>query len=74
MLFFTMAKINEYSATKPQYPIFLSLSQADLLSYGMVFSLLAAILEANAFGRYKIQSASELGYDWRILKFDLWPL
>lgn len=67
MLLFTMAKINAHSATKPQYPIFLSLSQAGLLSYGMVFSLLASILEVNAAARYKIQSASELGYDWPIL-------
>ena len=66
MLLFTMAKINAHSATKRHYPIFLSLSQAGLLSYGMVFSLLASILEANASGRYRIQSASEWGYDWPI--------
>ena len=66
-LLLTMAKINAFSATKPHYPTFLSLSQAGLLSYGMVFSLSASILEANASGRYKIQSASELGYDWPVL-------
>ena len=66
MLLFTMAKINAHSATKRHYPIFLSLSQAGLLSYGMVFSLLASILEANASRRYRIQSASEWGYDWPI--------
>ena len=67
MLLFTMDKINAHSAAKPHYPIFLSLSQAGLPSYGMVFCLLASILEANASGRYRIQPASELGYDWPIL-------
>lgn len=36
-LSFTMAKIQAHSGTKPRYPTFLSLSQADLLSYGIVF-------------------------------------
>lgn len=32
-----MAKIQVHSGSKPQYPMFLSLSQADLLLYGIVF-------------------------------------
>lgn len=35
-------------------------------------SLLASVPVANASGRYGIQSASGLGYDWLVLDFDLW--
>lgn len=38
----------------------------------MVFSLLASVSELSASGRYRIQSASELDYDWLVWDFYFW--
>lgn len=64
-----MDKIKAPSCAKPQHPILLSLSQADL-SDGMVF-LCWLQSEASASEDHRIQAASELGSDWLIWGFDL---